>query len=546
MWLLLWACTATTVDSSTLDSSPPEDSVAIEQIGDAPEVSFTADPPGAAFSDTIEVTLSFGGAGPVIHYTTDGSAPDDRDEEYEGPITLERSTLLRAVAVNADGDPIGDAIAHSFVKVDSSIEAFSSDLPLLVLSSDEDLPEERRAEHTPFALHVYDTTDGRAVIEGVPDLDVRAGLKVRGSSSSSFPKKPYGLEVWDAESDTDRPVELLGMPEESDWVLLSPLVFDRALMRNALIFELSNDVGRYAPRTRFVEVFAVDDDDTLSYDHYRGVYVLMERIKRDDNRVAMTALTPEDITEPELTGGYMWKEDRLAEDEDGFTAGTADGAFTFQQRFVMVDPKEEELRFQQENYLEDHLDDFGNTLNAGGDYAAFIDVDSWIDHHILNTYAKNPDAFRLSGYFHKDREGLIQAGPVWDFDRTMGCAEDGRAGQPQWWDPTNLTGDTTDFFDHGWWLGLFRDPDFEAAWVARWKQLLSNELSVATVHAKVDRMAAELEEGAERNFARWPEYAPRDGGDFAYEVQLLKEWLEQRHAWISACLETDNPLSCTG
>jgi hypothetical protein len=547
MTLLLWACTATTVDSAEDSSVTEPDEVPVESVGDAPEVLFTVSPPPGTFSQNVLVRLEFAGAEPEIYYTLDGTMPDDRDELYEGPITIAETTTLRAVATNADGDPIGNALVASYVHLDSALDDFTSNLPLVVLTSDEALPSERRAEHTAFAMQIYEPgEDGRASFVGEADLDVRMGLKVRGSSSSSFPKKPYGLEVWSAEDDADHSVEILGMPAESDWVLLSPLVFDRALMRNALIYELSRDIGRYAPRTRFVEVFSADRSRDLDEDDYLGVYVLMERIKRDPERVAITGLGEDDIVEPEVTGGYMWKEDRLAEGESGFTAGTAGGTFTFQQRFVLVDPKEEEVRSQQENYLEDLLDDFGDTLNEGDSVDAFIDADAFVDHHILNTYAKNPDAFRLSGYFHKDREGLIHAGPIWDFDRTMGCAQDWRASEPTWWDPTNLTTDTTDFFAHGWWLGLFSDPDFTALWVQRWRSVLANELSVETVNAKVDRMAAELSEAAPRNFARWSDYPPRDGGDFAYEVELLKDWLTARHAWISACIEGDDPLACTG
>ena len=548
MTLLLWACTATTGDSSVDDSSALEtDDVPVESVGDAPEVVFTMSPPGGTFSQNVLVRLEFAGAEPDIYYTLDGTMPNDRDEPYEGPITIAETTTLRAVAVNADGDAIGNALVASYVRLDPALDDFTSNLPLVVLTSDEALPSERRSEHTPFAMQVYEPgEDGRATLVGDADLDVRMGLKVRGSSSSSFPKKPYGVEIWSAEDDLDHSVEILGMPAESDWVLLSPLVFDRALMRNALIYELSRDIGRYAPRTRFVEVFSADRSRDLDEDDYLGVYVLMERIKRDPERVAIAGLGEDDLVEPELSGGYMWKEDRLAEGESGFTAGTAGGAFTFQQRFVLVDPKEEEVRAQQESYLEDLLDDFGDTLNQGDSVEGFIDADAFVDHHILNTYAKNPDAFRLSGYFHKDREGLIHAGPIWDFDRTMGCAQDWRASEPTWWDPTNLTTDTTDFFAHGWWLGLFRDPGFTALWVERWRSVLANELSVDTVNAKVDRMAEELSEAAPRNFARWSDYPPRDGGDFAYEVELLKDWLTARHGWISACIEGDDPLACTG
>ena len=40
-----------------------------------------------------------------------------------------------------------------------------------------------------------------------------------------------------------------------------------------------------------------------------------------------------------------------------------------------------------------------------------IDADSWIDHHLINAFMFNVDAFRLSGYFYKDRSEKIKMGP---------------------------------------------------------------------------------------------------------------------------------------
>jgi hypothetical protein len=351
----------------------------------------------------------------------------------------------------------------------------------------------------------------------------------------------------------DLDVPLLGMPPEADWVLLSPLVFDRALMRNALMYTLSNRMGRYAPRTRFAEVFVAERGEPLGMDDYQGVYVVVERIERDADRVDIARLGPTDVVLPELSGGYLFKEDRLGPTDRGFWAGDAGGVFTFQQPFVFVDPSEDELRVEQASYLMEQLDELGEALASpdfthpvtGRHYDQIVDVDSWIDHHILNVFAKNPDAFRLSGYFHKDREGPIQAGPLWDFDRTMGCADDTRAADPTWWDPSNETWDCTFVFEHGFWRGLFADPVFAARYWQRWDDVLGAELSLAAVEAEIDAMEAELAEAAPRNVAAWPSYPPR-GGSFEAEVDLLRAWVRDRHRWATGCLTLPDPSQCMG
>ena len=52
-------------------------------------------------------------------------------------------------------------------------------------------------------------------------------------------------------------------------------------MHNPFIFELSRQIGRYAPRTRFVEVYLNTGGGALSSSDYYGVYALMEKISRD-------------------------------------------------------------------------------------------------------------------------------------------------------------------------------------------------------------------------------------------------------------------------
>jgi len=97
------------------------------------------------------------------------------------------------------------------------------------------------------------------------------GIEIRGSSSQQFPKKSFGFETRD-EANEDLDVSLLGFPEEEDWILYAPYS-DKSLVRNHLIYELSNDMGRYASRSKLAEVYINGT--------YNGMYVFMEKLKRD-------------------------------------------------------------------------------------------------------------------------------------------------------------------------------------------------------------------------------------------------------------------------
>lgn len=295
-----------------------------------------------------------------------------------------------------------------------------------------------------------------------------------------------------------------------------------------------------------MELLVAAGNGPLSMNNYVGVYTLIEEIERAGHRVDVTAITPEDVQEPGLTGGYVFKRDRPGDDEEGFEAGTARGTFVFEYPLAWVDPEEAEIVPEQQAYLSNLLDALASSLLqtdftdpvSGLHYGEIIDVDSWIEHHILNVVFKNPDAFRLSGYMYKDREGPIFRGPMWDLDRSAG-ANDSRATYPTLWDAWTQTSDTTPVFAFGWYGGLFEDPEFRDRYWARWRELLEDELATDTILAMVDELAEPLPEPAARNTRTW------GSASFPGEIDALKSWLETRMDWIEGCVEAyEDPRDC--
>jgi spore coat protein CotH len=200
-------------------------------------------------------------------------------------------------------------------------------------------------------------------------------------------------------------------------------------------------------------------------------------------------------------------------------------------------------RTPQLDFIRTFIDGFGEAASAadfkhpstGQHYSEFIDVDGWIDHHIINTLAKNVDGLRYSAYFHKERGGRLAAGPLWDFDRSFGTPQDPRAMEPEEWSMT--WSDGTDYFNEGWWRLLFRDPDFRSRYRERFKRLLNGEFSADSLDRIVDALAAEVGDAAPRNFTRWTQSPPQDNS-YAAEIALLKDFLRRRVAWIEIQLDT--------
>jgi hypothetical protein len=266
--------------------------------------------------------------------------------------------------------------------------------------------------------------------------------------------------------------------------------------------------------------------------NYNGIYVIEEKIKRGPDRVDVENLKPEHLNLPEVTGGYLLKIDRPDPNEANFNAA-GQGALAF------VDPKYAEIRSPardaQEQYIINYINAFGNALNGSNfrnpltGYAAYLDVPAAIDHHVLNVFAYNVDALRLSTYLHKPRGGKLTYGPLWDFDRALGST-DGRDANPQSWDSSG----GTDFFTYVWWNRLFQDIDFWQKWVDRWEEWRLGVLSTTNVNRLIDDLSGQVRNAQPREQARWG-ITPR-GGSYVAEIGRLKSYLQTRSQWIDSQL----------
>ena len=490
----------------------------------------------------------------TIRYTNDGSIPTESSAVYTGPLQINTTTLIRARAYQ-EGFAPSSVVSHGYLSLDSTIANFSSDLPLIVLDSfGMGLGDTWLTPVT--ALFIEPGQDGRASVVAEPDFAGRAGLRIRGQSSQGFPKKQYAFETWaegnedtspiPADAANDLAVSLLGLPAESDWVINGPYS-DKSLMRNYLAYNWSNAIDLYAPRTQFVEVFVNTNGGALNYDSdYVGVYIFVEKIKRDPERVAIEELTPGDNEAPEITGGYIYKKDKPGAGDQPWT--TAYG-----QELRHVEPAADEITPQQQAYLEAYINNFEQALygqnftDPASGYAQYIDVGSFIDNWILVEMTKNIDGFRLSTYYHKDRGGKIEMGPIWDYDLSLGNADYLDGGLPTGW-YHDLLGD----WDYPYWRRLFQDPEFEQQLVDRWSQYRLNQFSTANLLGDLDAAAATISEAQARNFQTWnilgqyvwPNYYVAT--TWQQEIDWTKGWLQSRVEWMDSQFVTAPQITPNG
>lgn len=132
-------------------------------------------------------------------------------------------------------------------------------------------------------LQVYNNESKINTLNDKPQLTSKTTIKIRGNSSSKYPKKQFSLELINGKG-KEKDASLLGMPSESEWVLNGPFL-DKSLIRNYIALNIANKIMEYAPRVKFCEVIMVEDGDKeLNKDNYRGVYILTEKIKREDRK----------------------------------------------------------------------------------------------------------------------------------------------------------------------------------------------------------------------------------------------------------------------
>lgn len=482
---------------------------------------------------------------------TAASEPTATSPRYAGPLSITTSVVVKAAVFSANNESQGVSTSTQFVKIDPSgtpsLTSFSSILPVLVLDNHGAGPLKKDNVDHPGWLYRYpEQAGGAPSLANGPDLATPVTMTVRGSSSAGFPKKGYNLDLR-SPSGGDVSLPLIGNAPAKKWALVSPWFFDPTAIKNSFIYSLSNRLGRWAPGTQPVEVFFHSGGDLSSAD-YAGIYLLTERVDIDADRVDI-AKTKEGASDPvEITGGYLLKLDSPDADEFGFsTTRDVPGGVS---QIIVASAKAADLSTAQRDYVQTYVQSMEDTLVADRDrgfatrtYLDYIDRPSWVDHHILNVFASNFDAFERSGYFSKDRGGKLVAGPIWDFDRSFGAATF-YATTP--WDRWFVEGGVN-FWQTGWWGHLSRDPEFMQDWVDRWQSLRLGILAETNLVALADSLAATIgPAAAARDAARWPLDIPEYDAGKTGGLASFKTWFTSRVRWIDEQLVAPPSVSSAG
>lgn len=507
-----------------------------------PPVSFFPRP-GVYASNTVAVTLASSSSSAVIRYTLDGSNPTTNSPIFTNAIVLSTNATIRAQATDPSGI-VGQVAAANFVLLDPAVTNFNSNLPLIIIDTlGQSIPDGSKVSSYCVFMDT-NTPTGRVSLNSPPDYIGRLGIGLHGSSSLGFPKKTFAIEL-DDESGNAIDHGLLGMPAGNDW-LLYPSYDDKTLMNNVTTYRLFEAMGRYAVRTRYAELFLHTSSAKLSMSDYYGLVVVTERIRVDDNRVNIAKMNSSDNAPPDVTGGYLFSKDKINAGDLTFTTSSG-------EQLIVLYPNSGDITTPQYNYLSDYCNTFEaalygpNWLDPVTGYAAYVDVDAAVDYHWIVEYSKNIDGIRISNYLHKDRNGKIVMGPIWDWDLSWGNANYLTGGNTNGWYYPQLGGGPDDL-----WLNRLRaDPDFYQKIIDRWAALRLNIFHPTNLLAGVDQRTNLLWEAKDRDFAAWPRLGTYvwpnpdgavDGWDVDYVnpttysgiISEFKKFIQGRYLWIDS------------
>jgi subtilisin-like proprotein convertase family protein len=393
-------------------------------------------------------------------------------------------------------------------------------LPLLLINSlTGNIPNDPKVEAD---FRIIDHSDGslNLVTDTNFSYNGKILVELQGFTGPSYPKKNYDFDLIDV-AGNKIDVSLLGMPAENDWILKAEYL-DSTLLNNTIAYEFSRRMGRYAPRTRFCELF-VDND-------YVGVFTLTEKVKRGENRVNIANLKPEDIAGEELTGGYIFEMNINGDPADwtSIYVPVNDATCDNNVEFKHVDPKSDEILPVQHQYIKAWVDSFEMALHQPGfddsltGYHRWINMESFVDFMIVNEFSTNYDSYGRSTYLYKNKSGnadsLLNIGPPWDYDRAFMNIEN-------WvWEETHPYWPFPD-----WWQIMHSDSAFLKLEWCRWHSLRDSIFQTQAFITFIDSLHNLLMEPALRNFQRWPELGYNH---WSASVTYLKDRLAHRLLWM--------------
>lgn len=391
------------------------------------------------YNDVTSVSVELEGSGRIF-YTTDGSRPDESSAEYTEPITLDKTTVIRAINVQ-DGAAPSRAITLSYIINENHT------LPVLSLSTDSPSTfsgiyyNKRKYYEIPANISYFE--DGSS-------FNIDCGLKMKGWTSLENPKKSMGVSFRDCYGDDMLDYDIFGsdVTEFSSLSIRAGQDYPLAIIRNELFQELCLEMGDNVPtqNSKYCILY-------LNGSYY-GIYCLKEDFSKQ-YYASHKGVNKSDVT--------MLK------------SPVALSSAVYQEVYQFCRDNDMSL---DENY--DHI-------------CSVLDIDNVVDWFLIEGYTANSDVNGNMRYFKLNDGGKWQIA-FYDLDWTFNYASNCF---------TNITDSNREVQVSQLINRLLTNARFREQLLSRYSELVSTTLSNEHVLAKIDELQALLEPEVPRERDQW-------------------------------------------
>ena len=322
--------------------------------------------------------------------------------------------------------------------------------------------------------------------DDAPTEEGTALFRYRGNSSRWFTKGNFRLRTVEEDDPlTARRLGLLGMKAGKEWALHGPFL-DKTLMRNYMCMNLSAEVmGTWVPDTRFCEVI-LDGE-------YQGVYLLMETIGVEENRLDLREYEPGDPVLSYLVRIEPYTNPGKVLDNFSHYSYRMEPGRHLELLYPGVANQTRQVReYVQADYNEAERMLYSvEMLDGSGSWQQELDMESFVNYYILMEFFGINDTFGASTYFYRDARGKLAIGPVWDYNNAF--------------DNFLRPISSQEFLlsQRGWYAKLTQDREFVEQVISRYRQLRRGVLSEERLVAYEKEIEAWLGSAVDRNFSVW-------------------------------------------
>lgn len=376
------------------------------------------------------------------------------------------------------------------------LAGFHSNMPIVVVSVDEEFADyksfqdsvESVEEVEPYIDGTIKIIDGGNFDNSIADepvLETAIRIKKRGHTSYNFDKEQFLMKFVNADG-TDNDLDVLGMGANHSWILNGSMA-DKSMIRNYLAYRIASEIDETTPDSQFCEVIFEKNGELI----YQGLYLMMESIGRDKNRIDI-----DEFKQKNSYTSYIVRRDRYtAFDPMLDTYRRLNG---LSEEWIGVKyPTAEKLTDTAKEYIEEDFSRIEKVLYSEDEsvfknYDRYIDVNSFADYFLINEFFGNYDAGLHSTYMYKNSGERLKIGPVWDFDQAMNnyTLEE--------MDPEKMAFQEREFYDR-----LTLDSRFIEVLEERYAVLRRDTLSEEHVNAVMDEAVAYIHSARRREWARW-------------------------------------------